>query len=64
MPRNIFGQLWMLGFSNQTIISKLLITERIYRWLGVEEDNISLNTQHLLAMSRYSTYEGPTVSLN
>ncbi len=55
---------WMLGFSNQTIISKLWTIERVYRWLGAEKDNISLNTQQLLAMSRYSTYRGPTVSLD
>jgi hypothetical protein len=53
----------MLGFSNQIIISKLQTIERVYRWLGVEKDNISLNTQQL-AMCRYSTYKGPTISLN
>jgi hypothetical protein len=54
----------MLGFSNQIIISKLQTTERVYRWLGAEKDNISLNTQQLLAMSRYSTYKGPTINLD
>jgi hypothetical protein len=57
-PRNTFGQLWMLGFS------KLQTTEIIYRWLGVKINNIFLNTQQLFAMSRYSTYKGPTVSLD
>jgi len=62
-PRNTFGQFWMSGFSNQIIISKLQTIERVYRWLGVEKDNISLNTQQL-AMCRYSTYKGPNISLN
>jgi hypothetical protein len=53
----------MLGFSNQTIISELRTTKRIYRWFGVEKENIPLKTQ-LLTMSRYSTYKGPTVSLD
>jgi hypothetical protein len=50
-PKNTFGQLWMLGFSNQIIISKLHTIERVYRWLGAKKDNISFNTQQLLAMS-------------
>jgi hypothetical protein len=54
----------MLGFANQIIISKLWTIERVYRWLGVEKDNIYLNTQQLLAMSMYYTYKGPTVSLD
>jgi hypothetical protein len=54
-PKNTFGQLWMMGFSNQTIISKLWTIEKNYKWLGAKKDNISLNTQQLLAMSRYST---------
>jgi hypothetical protein len=62
-PRNIFGQVWMSRFSNQTIISKLQKTEKFYGWLGAEQDNISLNTQQL-AMSKYSTYKGPTISLD
>jgi hypothetical protein len=59
-------QFWTIvvsRFSNQTIISKLWITERVYRWLGAKKDNISLNTQ-LLAMSMYFTYKGPIVSLD
>ncbi len=63
-PRNTFGQPWMLRFSNQIIISKLQTTERVYKWLGAKKDNISLNTQQLLAMSKYFTYKGPTVSLD
>jgi hypothetical protein len=54
----------MLGFSNQTIISKLRTTERAYRWLGAEKENISLNTQQLFVMFMHSTYKGPTVSLD
>jgi hypothetical protein len=61
----------MSGFSNQTIISKLqtIISklqtiERVYRWLGAKKNNISPNTQQLLAMSVYSTYKGPTISLD
>jgi hypothetical protein len=54
----------MLRFSNQIIISKLQTTERVYKWLGAKKDNISLNTQQLLAMSKYFTYKGPTVSLD
>ncbi len=38
-PKNVF-RLWMSGFSNQNIISKLQITERVYRWLGTKKDNI------------------------
>jgi hypothetical protein len=63
-PRNTFGQPWMLRFSNQIIISKLHTTKRVYRWLGAKKDNISLNTQQLLAMSKYFTYKGPIVSLD
>jgi hypothetical protein len=63
-PRNTFGQLWMLKVSNQIIISKLQTTEKVYRWLGAEKDNISLNTQQQLAMYRYSTYNSPIVSLD
>jgi hypothetical protein len=33
-----------IGISNQTIHSKLRTTERVYRWWGVEKENISLNT--------------------
>jgi hypothetical protein len=54
----------MSGFSNQTIISKLQTTERVYRWLGAEKYNIFLNTQQLLAMSMHSTYKCPTVCLD
>jgi len=54
----------MSGFSNQTIISKLRTTERVYRWMGAEKDNIFLNTQQLLTMPRYFTYKGPTISLH
>jgi len=54
----------MLRFSNQIIISTLQTIERAYRWLGAKENNISLNTRQLLAMSKYFTYKGPTISLN
>jgi hypothetical protein len=54
----------MSGFSNQTIISKLQTTKRVYRCLGVEKDNISFNTQQLFAMSMYFTYKGPTINLD
>jgi len=50
--------------SNQIIISTLQTIERAYRWLGAKENNISLNTRQLLAMSKYFTYKGPTISLN
>ncbi len=63
-PRNTFGQLWMSRFSKQTIISKLRTTERVYRQMGAEKDNISLNTQQLFAMPIYSTYKGPIISLD
>jgi hypothetical protein len=53
----------MLRFSNQTSISKLQTTERVYRWLGEKTSNISFNTQQLLAMSRYYTYKTLIVSL-
>jgi hypothetical protein len=54
----------MSRFSNQTIISKLRTSERVYRWLGAKKDNISFNTQQQLAMSMYTTYKGPIVSLD
>ncbi len=63
-PRNTFGQLWMLGFSNQTIISKLRTIERVYKWLNVKKDNIFLNTKKSFAMIRYSTYKDLIISLD
>jgi hypothetical protein len=34
MPKNVYGQLWMLGFSSQTIISKLqTVKEFIDGWM-------------------------------
>jgi hypothetical protein len=54
----------MLGISNQIIISKLWTTEKVYKWLGAEKDNISLRTQQLLAISRGFTYKGPIVNLD
>jgi hypothetical protein len=54
----------MSRFSKQTIISKLRTTERVYRQMGAEKDNISLNTQQLFAMPIYSTYKGPIISLD
>jgi hypothetical protein len=54
----------MPTFPKQTIISKLWTIERVYRWMGVEKDNVSLNTQQLLAMPGYSTYKRPIVSLD
>jgi len=44
--------------------SKLQTTERVYRWLSAKKDNISLNTQQQLSMSRYFTFKGPTVNLD
>jgi hypothetical protein len=54
----------MLRFSKQAILSKLWTTKRVYRWMGVEKDNISLNAQQLFAMPKYSTYKGPIISLD
>jgi len=63
-PRNNFGQLWMLRFPKQIIISNLRTIERVYRWMGVEKDDVSLNTQQLLTMPRYSAYKRPIVHLD
>jgi hypothetical protein len=52
----------MPRFSSQTIISKLWTIERVYKWLDVEKDNISLNTQQPPTMSKYSTYQSPNIS--
>jgi len=32
--------------------------------MGAKKDNVSLNTQQLLAMPRYSAYKRPIVSLD
>jgi len=34
----------MLGFSNQTIISKLQTTKKVHRWMGAKKDYFSEHT--------------------
>jgi hypothetical protein len=47
-PRNNFGQLWMSGFSNQTIISKLWTIKRVYSgWVQKKTIFISTHNNYL-----------------
>jgi hypothetical protein len=54
----------IFAFGIFRIISKLWTSERVYRQMGAEKDNVSLNTQQLFTMPRYFTYKGPIVSLD
>jgi len=54
----------IFAFGIFRIISKLRTFERVYRRMGAEKDNVSLNTQQLFAMPKYFTNKGPIVSLD